>query len=144
MRRIVIWSGGMDSSALLHYLATKHSPNEDIYAVSVDAHPQLHKGMLCKQREARTNYLKWARKQHLNIKDYTIKVETDLEARHKEGETGLVQPMLWISHILPYINDGMKIWAGSVENDDDMKDVIVDLSDPNGKKKIRNAIKKRR
>jgi 3'-phosphoadenosine 5'-phosphosulfate sulfotransferase (PAPS reductase)/FAD synthetase len=49
-RWVVVWSGGADSTYLLHWYATYSSIQNPVYAITVDSHPQLDKKFMVAQR----------------------------------------------------------------------------------------------
>jgi 7-cyano-7-deazaguanine synthase in queuosine biosynthesis len=111
-QEVVIWSGGADSTYLLHKLLTNSTQHWPVIALSIDKHTQLHQGLLEKQREARENYKAFVKKKHVGfLKHRVVRVETD--AALDIGS----QVALWISSLVPYVGKGQELNFGYIRGD---------------------------
>jgi len=59
-KKLIVWSGGLDSTLLLHTLAKESSKENPVEAFSFDVY-FVEKLKTVKEKEARENYLKFAK-----------------------------------------------------------------------------------
>jgi len=113
MRHIVVWSGGMDSTVLLHYVARYAATVErPVVALTLD-HPYLHRDQMRMQEIAQTEYLAWAKKKGLCIQHTVVKLVLRGEAEDQTWG----QPPMWLSHLAPLFGDKDKIYFGYLKRD---------------------------
>ena len=105
MTELVLWSGGMDSTLLLNQLLDQH-PNEHVTAISVISE-HLGDARLRQERKAKKKLLK----RLPNRIDYKeIDIKTDLKII-------TWQMPVWLSHVLPYVEDGDHLNMGYLSSD---------------------------
>jgi len=110
-KKLVVWSGGLDSTLLLHNLAKNSSEKWPIQTFSFipDFIDQLK---LEKEQEVRKNYLRYAESLGYHIKPHTIKISSSTYPTD-----GWSQQKSWFSFILPYIPDNCEVNFGYVMGD---------------------------
>lgn len=110
--KLVIWSGGLDSTTLLNDLAKNSSKDNPILALSFETH-FLNKRKVVKEREVRKNYLRYAKKKGYYINSRLVRVTSDVDITSK----GWPQQVFWMSFILPYVPDDYDVYFGYVQGD---------------------------
>ena len=110
--QLVVWSGGLDSTLVLNNLAKVSEKDNPIWAISFDTN-FLTKNKIVKEKEARKNYLRYARKQGYHICHRTVKIRSDIGV----SELGWPQQVFFFSFILPYIPDHCVVNIGFVQGD---------------------------
>ena len=116
-RRVVVWSGGADSTYLLHWYATYSSIQNPVHAITVDSHPQLNKKFMAAQRTARSRYLKFAEKSGLHIEVHTVSQDYSEKTLIGIGENVSGQPMMWLCSIMPFIQDDDMVYFSYIFED---------------------------
>lgn len=116
-RQVVVWSGGADSTCLLQYYAKYSSKEKPVTAITIDGYPQISKGQLECQRFAQKRYLRFAKKEGLFIEHLKIKVEASSECAIESGKNRSVQPVMWLSAIMPFVNDGDTVCFSYIHKD---------------------------
>ena len=124
---VVPWSGGMDSTALVHCLATamkQENSNQRIYAISI-SHPMLAQSKTDMEKKARKILLEKFKKQDLNVANIEINIgipgkSIELIEGLMEGKrySGSPQIMTWLSNILLYCPDGSQLLMSYVKEDE--------------------------
>lgn len=109
---VVVWSGGMDSTLVLDRVCSANS-DRCIWAFTINW------DMLCdlkvkKEKEARRNYLSYAKKKGYNIAHRTITVTANCGA----PDLGLAQCLAWFSYVIPYLPKKSKLYLGYHNADD--------------------------
>lgn len=104
-RQVVVWSGGADSTYLLHWYATCSSIQNPVHAITVDSHSQLNKKFMAAQRAARGRYLKFAEKLGLPIEVHTVIQDCSEKISIGIGKNTSAQPMMWLCSIMPFVKD---------------------------------------
>lgn len=105
MTELVLWSGGMDSTLLLHQLLNQF-PNDHITAISVIG-GNVGYDRLKQEKKAKKELLK----RLASRVDYKeINVKTDLKII-------TWQMPIWLSHVLPYLKDGDTLNMGYLSSD---------------------------
>jgi len=135
---VVVWSGGMDSTLVLDRVC---SANMDrcIWAHTI-IWDMLNDLKVEKEKEARRNYLSWAKKKGYDIAHRTIKVTADMGA----PGLGLAQCLAWFSYVIPYLPENSILYLGYHSGDDfwtkadDVSD-YVDAAAKIGNRKIELA-----
>lgn len=105
MTELVLWSGGMDSTLLLHQLLDQH-PNDHITAISIIG-GNLGVDRLKQEKKAKRELLKRL-SDRVDYKE--INVKTDLKIITWQMPT-------WLSHVLPYLQDGDTLSMGYLSSD---------------------------
>ena len=113
MRNIVVWSGGCDSTLVLHNLAKLSSKESPVIAISIDWKVKLHPKKVIKEKEVRKNYLVYAKRKGYHIKNYTVTISSALDVE----ASGHGQLCLWICAILPFIKSNDNVHFGYHEGD---------------------------
>jgi len=116
-RQIVVWSGGADSTYLLHWYAMHSSIQNPVHAMTVDSYPQLSSVFMNAQRLARNRYLKFAEKSGLHIVTHVINSECDDKTSVGIGENVSAQPIMWLCSIMPFIHDGDIVCFSYIRDD---------------------------
>lgn len=94
---VVVWSGGMDSTLVLDQLCSPDM-NQYVWAYAVNW-DMLDNLKVRKEKEARKNYLSYAKKRGYKISYRTIAVTANMGA----DDLGPAQALAWFSYVLPYL-----------------------------------------
>jgi 7-cyano-7-deazaguanine synthase in queuosine biosynthesis len=115
-RHLVMWSGGLDSTVLLHKLAKKHgTAAEPVRTLSVD-HPQIHNAQIRMQRAARVKFLAFAKEKGLHVQDTEIEMRSS--GAWMGDAAGHVQPALWLGVAGAYAEKNQTLHFGYIRGDD--------------------------
>ena len=114
MSNIVLWSGGYDSTLMLHNLLS--GGYRDVIAVSVKYHPQLSNELLAMERRARNNYAEYAKINNMEFDQAEILIDNTSTITVSPG--GIVQPSIWLMISMLYVNDGDTLHFGYIRSDD--------------------------
>ncbi len=112
--KVVIWSGGADSTLLLAQALATAMPRDRIAALTL-RHPKLHPPMVRAERVARENFKRWARKKGWSFQHHTVTVAEP----HLTAPDGTGQYSLWASHLV--------IAAGSISHNHLLGDAVADV-----------------
>jgi hypothetical protein len=124
-REVVLWSGGLDSTVLLHQLALKSKSNP-VIALSISDHMGARHQQFVRQARARKNYLRFARGLGLNISYQEIQVTgsamvesynsvCDQVETHRKLAT-LAEWQVFMPWVLPFLRSGDKVHLGYERN----------------------------
>jgi len=111
--KLVVWSGGLDSTVLLTDIAEKFSTKKNpvlAYSFVVNF---LNKNKVVMERRARKAYLRWAKKRGYNI-DYQ---EINISFSDTIPRGGWSQGLFWFSFITPFIPKNCDTYFGYVQGD---------------------------
>jgi len=112
-KKLVVWSGGLDSTLLLTDIADKFSTKRSpifAYSFVVDFLSDNKKIM---EKRARNAYLKWVTKKGYFIEHREVKIShTD----YPSGK-GWAQGLFWFSFIVPFIPSNCDVYFGYVQGD---------------------------
>jgi 7-cyano-7-deazaguanine synthase in queuosine biosynthesis len=110
----VVWSGGCDSTLVLDDLRLVLKDDPRVITAISFVHGQLASEKLIWERQKRNEYLA------LNNKENKIKhIEINIEkAFIQVGEQSCVQPAMWLSNIIPIINNKSIVFMGYHKGDD--------------------------
>ena len=118
---LVLWSGGCDSTLMLHDLAKNSTEYYPIRTISV-IHPQIF--AMKEQRAARKKVLKWMKKhghhifhQEVEIKHSGEKVLCDGSAGAYAGD-GISQYAIWMLSAVNYLLAEEDLYLGYIQGDD--------------------------
>lgn len=144
----VIYSGGLDSTEVLLQLAEKfckpddHSDREKIAALSF-THNILGETKIKRERQARKKIINKINKYYgTNIINYEFKINLPDNIPVSDYSGIQAQTILWINSIIPFINNGDKVYLGFLQTDqaapfiEDFKEVFYKLCEINNKKDI--------
>jgi hypothetical protein len=119
-RNVVMWSGGLDSTLILHELALLN--NAPLVALTISDHMGAQKARFARQARARLNYLKFAKRQGLKISYQEIQVtgSTMMESTgyvnnlvDKTRERSVLREwQVFIPWILPFLRSGDNLSLG--------------------------------
>ena len=111
---LVCWSGGADSTLVLfdRLKDPEREKSDSVRAISV-RHPQLVTNQV--QRAARRKIRAELRRRNLTFR------HVDIELRDNGGfsmeQYGLVQPVMWLGVVLPYLRKDENLYMGYVDGD---------------------------
>jgi len=111
MKKIVVWSGGLDSTLLLNNLAKESSEENPVFAFSFKLHI-IHDIKDKMEVRARKNYLKYAKQQGYHIEHNVITID----GPGYPSETW-AQQKSWLCFILPYMPNNCEINFGYIQSD---------------------------
>jgi len=116
-KKIVFWSGGLDSTTVLLQLLNQSSTQHPVHTISLTQHPQIHGIQLKAEAQTRARFAKWAESRYPGcLYQTTIEVTSPqmcLEANR--------QATIWLGTLLPYIgggNEGIALYLGYCRGDD--------------------------
>ena len=117
-KHVVCWSGGCDSTYLLHRLiADKASKGERVLAVSIKCQNQTP-AKYAAESLARGNL--WAELQKLHAfsdKDDEKIKWTEIETSYYGDNKGLSLAYIWLTSVLPMVEDGGSLYIGYIMGD---------------------------
>lgn len=103
---VVVWSGGLDSTLVLDRLCSSDI-NNCIWAYTINW-DMLNDLKVKKEKEARRNYLRYAKKKGYRIAHRTITVKANMGA----PDLGLAQGLAWFSYVIPYLPKNVLLYLG--------------------------------
>lgn len=111
---LVLWSGGCDSTLLLHRVASEQATKKDpVRALSI-VHSQVPANK--EQAQARRNILKEFKSRGLHVVHSTLHVKTTGTFFVKGG--GNTQGVLWLGTAISYLFKDEDLYAGYIRGDD--------------------------
>jgi hypothetical protein len=116
-RNVVLWSGGLDSTTVLHGLAPK-SDGEAVVALAISDHMGAPQAQFKRQARARRNYLKFAKAHKLNVLYQEIQVTGSAMMQGEgffEGRVEFASLREWqvfLPWILPFLRSGDRLFFG--------------------------------
>ena len=110
-KKLLVWSGGLDSTMLLNNLAKDSSKENPVYAFSFDA-DFIDDRKNEMESQARRNYLAYAQKQGYHIKHEIVSLKATVSPYKTWG-----QQKSWLSFILPYIPDDCDVYYAYIQGD---------------------------
>lgn len=110
--KIVVWSGGMDSTVLLHKIATEAEKNDLVIGLSIEAN-LINDLKTIKEKQARKNYLAFAKRKKIKIKHHKIKIHSTLYMKQE----GWIQQTLFFCAVTPFVIKDCELYFGFVQND---------------------------
>ena len=108
---IVIWSGGYDSTLVLNTLCSEN-PKKSIWAYSIEW-DMIDDLKTKKEKEARKNYLSYAKSKGYTLSHRTICIKADMGVEHH----GYAQGLAWLSFGIPYLPENVKLYFGYYNDD---------------------------
>lgn len=113
--RMVIWSGGCDSTLLLKRTAEKYgTPDNPVIALSFESHV-LGKAKITKEREARKKLKSVFKRRGYSIEYHTVEIDATTWYKQKSG---LPQAFLWASLASFYAPNNSVLYFGYIRTDD--------------------------
>lgn len=116
---IVVWSGGADSTWVLHHYAGVSSEDYPVRALSIASHPYLSKPFMKAQAVARNNYLALAKKRgyHIKYEKMTVGGNWIWKKPPDSFEHNTAQPLMWLSALSQAVGDGDSVLMGYIRGD---------------------------
>jgi len=111
---VVVWSGGADSTALLHHYAGISCEDYPIRAISVTGYPYISKKQITLQMSAMKNYMVFAKKKGYHINFETVKVSGNFTYTAKNVPP---QTAMWVGAVMPCVSDGDTLMFGYIKHD---------------------------
>ena len=120
-RKIVLFSGGFDSTLVLARLVKETEDNSTVYAVTID-HNLTGTQKLRREYESQLLILRELRKQFpkVKIEHEVIHVESNWITGDSDNSRGLAQPILWLCNIIPLLEYKDTLYLGYNQNDQAM------------------------
>ena len=111
-KKLVVWSGGLDSTTILDGLAKSSTKENPVLTLSFEGN-FLDSRKVVEERRVRKNYLRYAKKKGYFIENNLIKVNADITPEY----LGWAQQVFWMSFMLPYIPDDCDVYLGFIQGD---------------------------
>ena len=120
-RKIVLFSGGFDSTLVLARLIKEAKDNSTVCAVTIE-HNLTGMQKLRREYESQLLILRELRRQFpkIKIEHEVIKIESNWISGDAYNSKGLAQPILWLCNIIPLLEDKDTIYFGYNQNDQAM------------------------
>ena len=117
-RKIILFSGGFDSTLVLARLVKEAAYNSTVCAVTID-HNLTGVQKLRREYESQLLILRELRKQYpkIKIEHEVIHVESNWISGNSYNSSGLSQPILWLCNIIPLLKDEDTLYLGYNQND---------------------------
>lgn len=117
-RKIVLFSGGFDSTLVLARLVKEAEDNTSVCAVTID-HNLTGTQKLRREYESQLLILRELRKQYpkIKIEHEVIHIESNWISGDSYNSTGLAQPILWLCNIIPLLKDKDTLYLGYNKDD---------------------------
>lgn len=116
----ILWSGGCDSTLVLYWLLEwlkNLNDNRVINAFSFH-HNQLNDNKMDWERQKRHRFIMWAEDKGYNNKIVHREITFSKDVIFIGDNSSCCQPAVWISQLIPIINDNSMIFAGYHRGDD--------------------------
>jgi len=110
--KLVVWSGGLDSTFLLTKIAEEFSSKKFPVLAYSFVTDFLNSNKVIMENRARKNYLRWAKKRgfHIDYKEVSITFSTI-------PNKGWAQGLSWFSFIIPFIPNDCDVYFGYIQGD---------------------------
>lgn len=120
-RKIVLFSGGYDSTLVLARLVQEAEDGSKVCAVSIE-HNLTGMQKLRREYESQLLILRELRAQFpkIKIEHEVIKVESNWVSGETYNSKGLAQPILWLCNLIPILEDKDTIYFGYIQHDQAM------------------------
>ena len=119
---LLVWSGGCDSTLLLHDLVKDSTENNPVKTIAI-IHPQV--AAMKEQRSARKMVLKWMKKNGHHIHHQEVEVKHTGELIRCNGSNGVAagnggisQYTMWMFTALNYLDAEEDLYMGYIHGDD--------------------------
>lgn len=113
-KHVVVWSGGCDSTLLLHRIAKEHGTSDNpVIALSID-HYLVDADKKKLEEASRSEILKKLRDRGLYVESHTLTLTGDLNP----DQAGLPQAYLWLTMSMLYIGKEGSLYLGYIRTDD--------------------------
>lgn len=112
-RKLVLFSGGFDSTLVLAKLVSEAKDHETICAVSIN-HSLTGVQKLRREYESQLLILRALRKKYpkIHVEHEVVNITSNWICGDTTNSRGLAQPILWLCNILPLLKDGDQIYVG--------------------------------
>lgn len=121
-RKVVVFSGGYDSTLALANVVLQANPKEDEVVALSFIHHSTGDTKLLREQEARVLILKELRehypKVHLKQMEVDIRIPWDLGSG--ANSKGLSQPIFWVCNTIPLLKEGDIVYLGYIQSDQAM------------------------
>ena len=119
MRNVVLWSGGLDSTMMVHDLSEDATEKNPLYTITIDGFPQICNLLLKKQKEARKNFIKrFKLKKKIKRLSITVSITGDNDSFYIHQSDGLPQPVIWLGGLINFIQNDDTIYMAYICGDD--------------------------
>lgn len=119
MRKVLLYSGGFDSTLVLARMFQDAREDDEICAISIvhsltgmSKHRREYESQILCVRALQEHY------PHVNFQHEIIRVESEWSIGSCSNSRGLAQPILWLCNIIPLLSSGDEVHLGYIHNDD--------------------------
>ena len=102
--KVVLFSGGFDSTYMLHDICRHSDPNTKIQIISITA-TFLHREKESREIEARKRILNYMKAKYYNLEFIEDTINLDFTKSTFKFSAGLFQPLFWISSLVTLLKE---------------------------------------
>jgi 7-cyano-7-deazaguanine synthase in queuosine biosynthesis len=115
-RNVIIWSGGADSTALLHHYAGVSCASYSVRAITVRYHTHINKDALYMQRLSQDAYLHWAKEKGYWINHEYVQIRGRFVIERPDDAPS-AQMSMWLGAVMPLVSEGDRVMFAYIKND---------------------------
>ena len=118
MNKLLLFSGGFDSTLLLAELVSHSKDDDCITAFSLD-YGITGESKLRREYDSQVLIIRELNKLYPKVKlqHETINIYFNYGRDYIQNIKGLTQPIFWISNVIPFLNDGDQLYLGYIRED---------------------------
>lgn len=118
MNKLLLFSGGFDSTLLLAELVSHAKDDDCITAFSLD-YGITGESKLRREYESQLLIIRELNKLYpkVKIKHETVSIYFNYGRDYIQNVKGLTQPIFWISNMIPFLKDGDELYLGYIRED---------------------------
>ena len=118
MNKLLLFSGGFDSTLLLAELVSHTKVDDCITAFSID-YGITGESKLRREYESQLLIIRELNKLYpkVKIKHETVSIYFNYGRDYIQNVKGLTQPIFWISNMIPFLKDGVELYLGYIKED---------------------------
>lgn len=119
MRKLLLFSGGFDSTLLLADLVSNANEKEDTITAFSFYYGITGESKLRREWESQLLILRELKRLYpkVNLKHEIIEIKFDYGREYLQNVKGLTQPIFWITNIIPFLENGDKVYLGYIRED---------------------------
>lgn len=121
-KKIVVFSGGYDSTLALADVVSMADPEKDQVIALSFIHHSTGDTKLMREQEARVLILRELRKKYpkIKLKQMEIDIRVPWDLGSGANSKGLSQPIFWVCNTIPLLDEGDVVYLGYIQSDQAM------------------------